>query len=312
MKDPAIILFTAVVVVLIVATLVGEILARRNGKADPSHVIDNLNARIRSWWIMVGLVTAAFLAGKPGIIALFALASFTALREFLSLLHTRRADHIALWATFFAVLPIQYYLVAIEWYAMYSIFIPVYAFLALPIIAAFRGDAEGFMTRVSEVQWAVMTCVFCISHVPALMTLEIAGYEGQSILLIAFFLIVVQGSDVLQYVWGKLVGRRKIAPRLSPSKTVEGFLGGVASATLLGGALWWLTPFTVPQAMAMALVIAVMGFLGGLVMSAVKRDLGVKDWSDMIAGHGGVLDRMDSVIFSAPVFFHFTRYWFTV
>jgi phosphatidate cytidylyltransferase len=229
-----------------------------------------------------------------------------------TLLPTRRGDHTALGAAFFVVLPVQYYLVAIEWYGLYSIFIPVYAFLLMPIVAALRGDTTNFMVRVAEVQWGLMICVFCISHVPALLTLPIPGYEGRQILLIAFLVLVVQSSDVLQYVWGKLLGRRRIAPLLSPSKTVEGFVGGVVSASLIGAALWWITPFTPWQAGVMALIINLMGFFGGLVMSAIKRDRGVKDWGSMIEGHGGMLDRLDSVIFAAPIFFHITRYWWTV
>ena len=261
---------------------------------------------------MVIAIGVAFAFGKAGVIVLFAFASFTALREFVTLLSTRRGDHLALAIAFFVVLPAQYYLIWIEWYGLYSIFIPVYAFLLLPIIAALRGDATDFMPRVAEVQWALMICVFCVSHVPALLTLTIPGYEGRQLLLIAFLVLVVQSSDVLQYVWGKLCGRHKIAPLLSPSKTVEGFAGGVLSATAVGAALWWITPFSPWQAAAMALVVNLMGFFGGLVMSAIKRDRGVKDWGQLIEGHGGMLDRLDSVIFAAPVFFHITRFWWTV
>jgi phosphatidate cytidylyltransferase len=234
------------------------------------------------------------------------------LREFVTLTPTRRGDHWALLAAFFVVLPLQYYLVWIDWYGLYAIFIPVYAFLLLPVVVALRGDTAGFMRRVAEVQWGLMIAVFCVSHVPALTTLQIPGYEGRGLLLIAFLIITVQASDVLQYVWGKLMGRHKIAPSLSPSKTVEGFLGGVASATALGALLYWITPFAPWQAALMALVITLMGFCGGLVMSAIKRDRGVKDWGWMIEGHGGMLDRLDSVIFAAPIFFHLTRYFFAV
>ena len=146
---------------------------------------------------------------------------------------------------------------------------------------------------------------------PALLTLGIPGFEGRNLLLIAFLVLVVQGSDVLQYVWGKLCGRHKVAPELSPSKTWEGLIGGVVSATALGAALYAITPFSPWQAAALAFVICVMGFLGGLVMSAIKRDRGVKDWGDLIEGHGGMLDRLDSVVFAAPVFFHAVRYWWT-
>jgi phosphatidate cytidylyltransferase len=162
---------------------------------------------------------------------------------------------------------------------------------------------------VAELQWGLMITVFCVSHVPALLTLDIPGYGGRELLLIAFLILVVQSSDVLQYVWGKLAGRHKVAPSLSPSKTWEGFVGGIASATLLGAALWWITPFSPLQAAGMALLINLTGFLGGLVMSAIKRDRGVKDWGRMIEGHGGMLDRLESVIFAAPLFFHLTRYY---
>ncbi len=293
---------------LVVATAIGQILQRRLSPDRSNAAIENLNARINAWWVMVALIGIAFLAGRAGVIVLFAFCSFAALREFVTLTHTRRADHWALAAAFFVVLPVQYYLVATDWYGLYAIFIPVYAFLLMPIASVLRGDTERFLDRVAEVQWALMICVFCISHVPALLTLQIPGYEGRNVLLIAFLVIVVQMSDVLQYVWGKLFGRTRIAPRLSPSKTVEGFVGGIASATLIGAALWWITPFTPLQAGLLALVITLMGFFGGLVMSAIKRDRGVKDWGHFVEGHGGLLDRLDSVIFSAPIFFHIVRY----
>jgi phosphatidate cytidylyltransferase len=309
LEEQTLYLFLGIGGVLAVATLAGTMLAWRGG---PSPVVINLNQRIRAWWVMVILIGIAFLFGRMGVIVLFAFASFTALREFMTLTETRRGDHYALLAAFFIILPYQYYLIAIDWYGLYSIFIPVYAFLLLPIIAALRGDATDFMPRVAGLQWALMICVFCVSHVPALLTLTIPGYEGRQILLIAFLVLVVQSSDVLQYVWGKLLGRRKIAPLLSPSKTVEGFAGGVLSATAVGAALWWITPFSPWQAAAMALVVNLMGFFGGLVMSAIKRDRGVKDWGQLIEGHGGMLDRLDSVIFAAPIFFHITRFWWTV
>lgn len=305
-------LFAGVFGVLALATLVERILALRAPAGQPNPVLENLKARIDAWWVMVGIGTLGFLAGRFGIIILCAIVSFMALREFLTLMHTRRGDHFALFAAFFVVLPVQYYLIAIEWYGFYSIFIPVYAFLLLPIIAALRGDIERFTDRVAELQWGLMTCVFCISHLAALTMLDIPDYQGRELLLVAFLVLVVQGSDVLQYVWGKLYGRHQIAPELSPSKTVEGFAGGVLSATALGAGMWWITPFTPLQAAGMALVITLMGFLGGLVMSAIKRDRGVKDWGHSIPGHGGILDRSDSIIFAAPIFFHLTRYWFTL
>ncbi|PVY80792.1 phosphatidate cytidylyltransferase [Cupriavidus alkaliphilus] len=302
-------LFGGLFGVLLLASTVTALLRWRVAGGGQHAVIDNLAQRVWAWWWMIGIMGVAFALGRTAVIVLFYLLSFFALREFVTITTTRRGDHRAIVAAFFVFLPLQYVLVYIGWYGMFSILIPVYAFLVLPILAALSSETTRFLERCAGVQWAVMVCVFCISHVPALLTLPIPGFDGRNLLLIAFLVIVVQGSDVLQYVWGKLCGKRKIAPLLSPSKTVEGFVGGVASATALGAALWWITPFSPWQAGAIALVIALMGFLGGLVMSAIKRDRGIKDWGHMIQGHGGMLDRLDSVVFAAPVFFHVTRYW---
>ena len=298
--------------VLVLASLAGYILQMRLSPDGANQAIENLNDRIRAWWVMAGLLAIAFAGGRAGVILLFGFCSFAALREFLTLTSARRADHWSLVASFFVVLPFQYFLVWSDRFGMYSVFIPVYAFLLLPIVSALRGVTEDYLVRIAELQWALMICIFCASHVPALLNLRIPGYEGRNVLLIAFLIVVVQLSDVLQYVWGKLLGRRSIAPRLSPSKTVEGFVGGVLSATAIGAGLWWMTPFTPVQAAALAFVVALLGFFGGLVMSAIKRDRGVKDWGHVIAGHGGFIDRLDSVVFSAPVFFHLVRYWWAV
>jgi phosphatidate cytidylyltransferase len=214
----------------------------------------------------------AILAGRNAVIALFAFISFATLREFITLTRPRRADHGALFIIFFLVLSLQYVLIWMNWYGFFSILIPVYAFLILPTLAAVFADSKNFLARTSETQWCLMICVYCISHVPALLTLSIPGYQDRSALLIVFLLLVVQSSDVLRYVCGKLFGRHPIAPRISPSKTVEGFVRGVVCATILGASLWRITPFNAWQAAGMALVITLMGFLGGLVMSAIKRE----------------------------------------
>lgn len=303
-------LLTGVFAILVVATVIGQILKAR--LSAENNVVENLVARINAWWGMVVLLALAMLGGQAGVVILFALLSFAGLREFLTLTAKRRADHWALVVSFFVILPVQYVLIWVDWYGMFSVFIPVYAFLLLPIVIAVQGDTDGYLTRVAETQWGLMICVFAASHVPALLSLNIPGYEGKNVLLVAFLVVVVQLSDVLQYVWGKLIGRHKIAPHLSPSKTWEGFVGGVASASAVGAGLWWMTPFTPLEAAGLALVITLMGFFGGLVMSAIKRDKGVKDWGHLIAGHGGFIDRLDSVVFSAPVFFHLTRYFWSV
>jgi phosphatidate cytidylyltransferase len=306
-------LFLGLLGILTAASAVATALSwksTRKGDALPS-TLANLNSRIKAWWIMIAAISIAFLFGKGGVILLFAFVSFAALREYVTLTHTRRGDHWILLGMFLVIIPVQYYLLWIEWYGMFSIFVPVYCFLAMPALTAISGDTERFLERVSEQQWGIMLSVYCLSHVPALLTLPIPGFEAKGLLLIAFLIATVQGSDVLQYVFGKLFGRNKVAPKISPSKTWEGLIGGVISASLLGAALYWLTPFTPAQAGLMAALACIMGFFGGLVASAIKRDRGVKDWGHMIEGHGGMLDRADSLVFAAPIFFHIVRYFWT-
>jgi phosphatidate cytidylyltransferase len=235
--------------------------------------------------------------------------SFLALREYVTLLPTRRADHRTLFWTFFLFTPLQYFLIAIQWYGMFAILIPVYAFLFVPTRLAIAGDTESFLERAATIQWGLMICVYCLSYAPALLMLKIPGY-GPDAKLLLYLVLVDQLSDVLQYVWGKMIGRHKIAPVVSPNKTWEGFVGGVLSATLIGTALWWMTPFRPAVAAAVSLTITLMGFAGGLTMSAIKRDRGVKDYGTLIKGHGGILDRMDSMCFAAPIFFHLVRYFY--
>lgn len=297
--------------VLLLSSLIGWVLSRRVSGESGRAVVDNLNARIKAWWIMVGVFAIAYLLGPMATIVMFALVSWFALREFMTLTPTRPGDHRALSVAFFIAIPLQYLLIARDWYGLFSILIPVYGFLLLPSLSVLAQDVEHFLERAAKIQWGVMLTIYCISHVPALLLLDIPDYAGQNALLLFYLLLVVQLSDVLQYVFGKLFGKTKIAPVVSPSKTVEGFVGGALSATAIGAAMWWITPFTPLQAAGMSAAIVVMGFLGGLVLSAVKRSLGAKDWGSMIQGHGGMMDRMDSVSFAAPVFFHLTRYFFT-
>ncbi len=302
-------LFAGVFALLAAASGIAALLRHRLAPDAPTATLDNLDARIRAWWVMIALLALAFWIGRGGIIALFAFISLQCLREFISLTHTRRGDHRALVWSFFFFLPLQYALIAIDWYGLFAILIPVYAFLLLPVSSALGEDTTRFLERAAKVQWGLMICVYCLSHVPALLTLPIAGFEGKNVLLVVFLILTVQASDVFQYVWGKILGRHRLSPNVSPSKTVEGLIGGVLSSTAVGAALWWMTPFLPWQAALVALAINVMGFFGGFVLSAIKRDRGVKDWGSLIEGHGGMLDRVDSLSFSAPIFFHIVRFW---
>ncbi|MGB3462664.1 MAG: phosphatidate cytidylyltransferase [Rhodanobacter lindaniclasticus] len=298
----------AVLALLLVASLVGWVLSLRARSDSSREVIANLNARIGAWWWMVAILCVCFLLGRVATLVLFALASFFALREFLTLTPTRRGDHLPLVLCFYLAIPLQYWLIGIDWYGLFAICIPVYGFLLLPVVTALGGDTESFLERTTKIQWGLMLTVYCISYAPALLLLHVPGYEGQNLLLLLYLLLVVQISDVLQYVFGKLFGRHQLAPSVSPSKTVEGLVGGGLSAVAVGAGLWWITPFSLWGSAGMSLLIVAAGFLGGLALSAVKRSLGAKDWGQLIEGHGGMLDRLDSVSFAAPVFFHVVRY----
>lgn len=310
MNDKMIMLFGGVLGILLLASLVGFVLGNRVKTAEGAATVENLNARIKAWWMMIALFAVAFWFGKTVTIMLFALTSFYCLREFLSITPTRPEDHRPVVAAFYIFIPLQYWLIATDWQSLFSIAIPVWAFLMLPILSVLKGEMSEFLLRSARIQWALMLAVFCISHAPALLMLDIPGFEDQNFLLLFFLITIVQLSDVLQYVFGKLFGRHKVAPRVSPAKTWEGLIGGGLTATGIGAALFWITPFSPLQAAGMALAIVLAGFCGGLVLSAVKRSLGAKDWGTMIDGHGGALDRMDSVSFAAPIFFHLTNYFF--
>jgi len=301
--------FAGVLGLLALSSLIGLVLKAALRKPEAQATISNLNARIGAWWIMSAIFALTLVIGPIGSLVLFGLMSFLALREYVTLLPTRRADHRTLFWAFFIFTPLQYFLIAIQWYGMFAILIPVFAFLFVPARLAIAGDTEAFLERASTIQWGLMICVYCLSYTPALLMLQIAGY-GRPAKLMLYLVLVDQLSDVLQYVWGKMLGRHKIAPVVSPNKTWEGFVGGVLSATAIGTALWWMTPFTPVVATAVSLGITLMGFAGGLTMSAIKRDRGVKDYGTLIKGHGGILDRMDSMCFAAPVFFHIVRYFY--
>jgi phosphatidate cytidylyltransferase len=311
-QDPDLIrLVAGVLALLVVASAVGFVLSRRARTPAARETVANLNARIRGWWTMFAVFTAAVWIGGVTSIILFALMSFLALREFVTLAPTRREDHRTLFWSFFLITPLQYLLIGERWYGLFAIMIPVYAFVFVAVSNVLSGRTENFLERTATIHFGLMVCVYCVSYAPALLLLKIPGYGKSNTKLLIFLVLVVELSDVLQYTFGKLFGRRKIAPVISPNKTWEGFAGGILVATAIGAALWWATPFSPLVAAAMSLVITLAGFAGGLILSAIKRDRGVKDYGTLIAGHGGMLDRIDSLCFAAPIFFHLTRYFFT-
>jgi phosphatidate cytidylyltransferase len=311
MRNDLFLILSTLGAILALASLAGFFLRGVAKEVTTIGVVENLNARIRSWWWMAGIFGSAVFAGPTAVIGLFAAISFLSLREFLTVTVIGALDRRVVVACFLIVLPAQYALIGLGRYDMFVGWIPAFALLFVPVLTLLTRDPSNFLARTAELVSGLMICVYGVSYVPALLMLPITGHRERQILLVVFLVVVAQASDVLQYVWGKLLGRRKIAPSISPSKTVGGLIGGIASATAIGASLWWITPFSIAQAGAMAFLIAVTGFLGGLIMSAIKRDRGIKDWSHLVPGHGGALDRLDSICFSAPIFFYATRIVFS-
>jgi phosphatidate cytidylyltransferase len=293
-----------ILAVLVVSSLVVAVLRRARPKRDFSEVA----SRTKAWWIMAAVFFGAISVNDRISLLFFGFLSFWALKEYMTLLNTRPADHRALvWA--FLSVPIQYLWVGMAWYGMFIIFIPVYMFLWLPVRLVLARDTAGFVGSASQIQWGLMAFVFGLSHLAMLLTFPaIPGTEANGRTLLLFLVFVVEMSDVLQFVWGKTLGRHKIIPAVSPNKTWEGFLGGIISTALASLLIRFLTPFSLLETFGVALLLAVAGFFGGAVMSAVKRDFGVKDFGGLIPGHGGMLDRVDSLCYAGPVFFHYLWY----
>jgi phosphatidate cytidylyltransferase len=291
--------------VLVLATLTVVTLKRRHPDRDHAELV----TRTRSWWVMVTVFTLAMLLSRTVSIVFFAILSFLALKEYLSIIPTRRADRRVLFWAYLAI-PFQYLWVAQGWYGMFIIFVPVYLFLFLPLRMVSIGDTHHFLRAVGTLHWGVMMTVFSISHVAYLLVLPGEAAAGGAALVL-YLVILTEANDVAQFIWGKLTGRHKITPTVSPNKTWEGLIGGLATTTALAVLLApLLTPMDWPMAIAAGLLIGSGGFIGDVTISAVKRDIGIKDSSGLIPGHGGLLDRLDSLIYTAPLFFHFIRYFY--
>jgi phosphatidate cytidylyltransferase len=299
-------LFGGTLAALVTGTLAGQILRRTVRSEAARRTVKNMNARIAAWWLLCSVTALALVLGAGAVCALFALFSMLALRE---LLVDPTRPHRTL-PLLFAITAVQYGLVWSRWQGVFSTLVPVGAFLAIPTWNALAGETERYLERTAEQYWGLMVSTYCLSYAPAILMLDIPGYAGRNVTLLFYFLLVIQSCDILQYMWGKLLGSRPLAPRISPNKTWEGFLGGVLSATALGTALYRSTPFRPWQAAAICATVTLTGFAGGLTMSAIKRQRGVKDYGTLVIGHGGVLDRIDSLCFAAPVFFLLVRYCF--
>ncbi|MEQ9265233.1 MAG: phosphatidate cytidylyltransferase [Balneolaceae bacterium] len=274
------------------------------GKLKPDLNLVELKSRTKSWWFMTIIFLAATMFSTT--ISYFAIAflSFVAFRELYSILDFRNEDRYAVFWAYLAI-PIQYYLAYIGWYGAFIIFIPVVMFLILPLRLVLKGETQGIIKSMASLQWVIMLSVFGISHMAYFLSLpDIPNFEAGGRGLLLFLVFLTEINDVLQFTFGKLFGKRKIIPKISPNKTWEGFLGGIISTTIIGYFLSFLTPLSGFEAGFVSFIIAFSGFSGDIVMSSIKRDIGIKDTSQAIPGHGGVLDRIDSLAYTAPVFFH--------
>ncbi|MDO8419549.1 MAG: phosphatidate cytidylyltransferase [Rubrivivax sp.] len=267
---------------------------------------------LRAVWIGTVLFWLAWVSGPVGATLAFGVLSFLALRGFISLAPTRRSDHRSLILAFFIVLPLQYVLVGSRSFDLFTVFIPVYVFLAIPVLSALAGDPERFLERNAKIQWGIMVCVFGLSHAPALLLLEFPRYEGRGAFLVFFLVVVTVAAQIVQELMSRWLRRRPVARHIDRSFSYRAWLVGALAAAVLGALLFWITPFKAPQALAMAFIAAGAGTLGDFVMKALKKDAGVRHWGNQasITGAVGLLDRVAALCFAAPVFFHSVRWYF--
>lgn len=297
--------FIGIFAVLVISSIITYILS----KSKPDKDFTELVLRIKSWWMMAILFSIAILINRNISILFFAFLSFLALKEYFTLIPTNRAHRLVLFFAYLTI-PIQFYWIFIKWYGMFIIFIPVYMFLLIPLVLIFIGENKGFLRSVGSVHWGMMMMLFGLSHISYLLVLpseNAIGAGGAGLIL--YLVVLTQGNDVAQFLWGKLLGKHKVVPKVSPNKTWEGLIGGVATTIGLAYLLApYLTPLSPLHILFSGLIIGIGGFIGDVNISALKRDIGVKDSGTTIPGHGGILDRIDSLTFTAPMFFHFIRY----
>ncbi|KQT08918.1 phosphatidate cytidylyltransferase [Ramlibacter sp. Leaf400] len=287
----------------------------RDGQDEAWHEsLADFRKLLSTSWLMVVLFWVGWISGDTGATVLFALIAFFALREFITLTPTRRGDHRSLVLAFFVVLPVQFWLAATRRFDLFTVFIPVYVFFALPLASALAGDTQRFLERNAKLQWGILVCVYGMSHVPALLLLEFRDSEGKGAFLVFFLVFVVQTCMVVQHLLARRLARPASVPEVSRSFNWVSWALGMAVGSLLGGVLSFITPFRPGQAVAMAFIACAAGSLGHLVMKAIKRDRGVPAWGHRasVTGANGLLDRVDALCFGAPLFFHSVRWYLGV
>lgn len=287
--------------ILAFATLVVSVVFRTKTSQE-------LKDRVYSWWIIIGAFIIGAMLNTTVAMFFFALISYLALKEYFTLIPSRLTDRRIIFYAYLSIV-FQYWFAGAQWYGMFIIWIPVYLFLLLPFRQVLIGETQGFLENTSRIQWGMMMFVFGLSHLAYMMTLPaVTGYDVGGKELVLYLVVLTELNDVLQYLWGKAIGKHKIIPKVSPNKTIEGFIGAFVTLSALSVAFSFLTPFSTLHALLAGMLISGAGFVGDVVISMVKRDIGVKDSGNLLPGHGGILDRVDSLTYTAPLFFHFTYY----
>ena len=305
-------LFVILFGLLLFVSVASLLHALRDTPASNSAGAERFRRDLRAVWVGTVLFWAAWVSGPVGATIFFGLFSFLALREFITLQHTRRSDHRSLILAFFFVLPVQYVIVATKHFDLFTVFIPVYVFFAIPVVSAMAGDPHRFLERNAKIQWGIVVCVYGLSHAPALLLLDFKGYEGRGAFLLFFLVVVAAVAQVAQELSSRWLRRRPVARQISRSFSWRAWFVGTLAAAVVGALLYWITPFKAGQALVIAFIAAGCGTLGEFVMKALKRDAGVHHWGNRsgVTGAVGLLDRVAPLCFAAPVFFHSVRWYF--
>ena len=273
---------------------------------------ERMQRDLRAVWIGAVVFWLAWISGPVGATVAFGIFSFLALREFITLVRTRRGDHRSLILAFFVALPLQYMLVGVRAFDLFTVFVPVYVFLALPVVSALAGDPERFLERNAKIQWGIMVCVYGLSHAPALLLLDLPRYAGRGAFLLFLLVMATAAAQIVQELASRKLRRRPVARQIDRSFSYRAWALGVLAAAITGAMLFWITPVDPLRAAAMAALAGGCGTLGEFVMRALKKDAGVRYWGNRssVTGAVGLLDRVAPLCFAAPVFFHAVRWYF--
>jgi phosphatidate cytidylyltransferase len=297
---------------LSLATIVQFSRSLRDLTAEQQDRHEQIKRDLRAVWGGAVLFWISWVLGAVVATVLFGVVCFVAFREFITLTQTRRADHRSLLLAFFVVLPVQFVLAGTQYLNLFTVFIPVYVFFAIPVLSALGNDPTHFLERTAKIQWGIMVCIYGMSHAPALLLVDLPGYEGRGAFLVFYLVVVVAGAQIVQAAATRRLRRRPVARAISRSFSWRGWLMGASAAALAGALLYWATPFKPVPALVMGFVAGGTGTLGEFVMSALKRDAGVRSWGGKasVTGAVGLLDRVAPLCFAAPVFFHAARWYF--